>query len=89
MLLHVERLTKRFGGLLAVNDVTFSVEQGKINAIIGPNGAGKSTFFQFNQRLVPADVRYDYVQRARYYPPAGKRTGEARHRPHVSNDSLV
>ncbi|NNU84578.1 ABC transporter ATP-binding protein [Geobacillus sp. BMUD] len=45
MLLHVERLTKRFGGLLAVNDVTFSVEQGKINAIIGPNGAGKSTFF--------------------------------------------
>ncbi|MGG3924232.1 ATP-binding cassette domain-containing protein, partial [Geobacillus thermodenitrificans] len=45
MFLHVERLTKRFGGLLAVNDVTFSVEQGKINAIIGPNGAGKSTFF--------------------------------------------
>ncbi|BDG35755.1 ABC transporter ATP-binding protein [Saccharococcus caldoxylosilyticus] len=45
MLLEVHQLTKRFGGLVAVNDVSFSVEEGKVNAIIGPNGAGKSTFF--------------------------------------------
>jgi branched-chain amino acid transport system ATP-binding protein len=45
MLLEIEKLTKRFGGLVAVNDVSFSVEKGKVNAIIGPNGAGKSTFF--------------------------------------------
>jgi branched-chain amino acid transport system ATP-binding protein len=45
MLLEIQKLTKRFGGLIAVNDVSFSVEKGKVNAIIGPNGAGKSTFF--------------------------------------------
>lgn len=45
MYLGVEKLTKRFGGLLAVQNVDFTIEKGKINAIIGPNGAGKSTFF--------------------------------------------
>ncbi len=45
MFLEIEGLTKRFGGLTAVNQVDFSVEENKINAIIGPNGAGKSTFF--------------------------------------------
>ncbi|WP_026582511.1 ABC transporter ATP-binding protein [Bacillus sp. J33] len=45
MFLETIKLTKRFGGLTAVNHVDFSIEKGKINAIIGPNGAGKSTFF--------------------------------------------
>lgn len=45
MFLETKQLTKRFGGLVAVNHVDFSIEEGKINAIIGPNGAGKSTFF--------------------------------------------
>ncbi|SEB14874.1 branched-chain amino acid transport system ATP-binding protein [Thalassobacillus cyri] len=45
MFLETKALTKQFGGLIAVNDVSFSLEKGKINAIIGPNGAGKSTFF--------------------------------------------
>ena len=44
-MLQIEHLTKKFGGLAAVNDVTTTIEQGKINAIIGPNGAGKTTFF--------------------------------------------
>lgn len=44
-MLKVEHLTKMFGGLAAVNDVSVDFEAGKINAIIGPNGAGKSTFF--------------------------------------------
>ncbi|WP_082236007.1 ABC transporter ATP-binding protein [Halobacillus massiliensis] len=45
MFIETKKLTKRFGGLVAVNEVDFSIEKGKINAIIGPNGAGKSTFF--------------------------------------------
>ncbi|MFD2922351.1 ABC transporter ATP-binding protein [Halobacillus naozhouensis] len=45
MFLETKQLTKQFGGLVAVNQVDFSIEKGKINAIIGPNGAGKSTFF--------------------------------------------
>ena len=44
-LLDVHRLTKRFGGLLAVSEVSFTVGQGEIFGIIGPNGAGKTTLF--------------------------------------------
>jgi branched-chain amino acid transport system ATP-binding protein len=45
-LLQISRLTKRFGGLVAVNDVSFSVGEGEILSVIGPNGAGKSTLFK-------------------------------------------
>src|SRR5581483_9455560 len=41
--LQVTGLTKRFGGLLAVKDMTFGIEAGKILGLIGPNGSGKST----------------------------------------------
>ncbi len=45
MLLRVEHLTMRFGGLVAVEDLSFSARQGEITALIGPNGAGKTTVF--------------------------------------------
>lgn len=45
IILSVRNLTKRFGGLVAVNDVSFDVAAGQIQALIGPNGAGKSTTF--------------------------------------------
>jgi branched-chain amino acid transport system ATP-binding protein len=44
-LLDIQGLTKRFGGLTAVNNVTIQVEERSISAIIGPNGAGKTTLF--------------------------------------------
>ena len=44
-MLEVRELTKRFGGNVAVNAVSTTIERGKVNAIIGPNGAGKTTFF--------------------------------------------
>ena len=44
-LLEVERLTKGFGGVLAVSDVSFSLEAGALLGIMGPNGSGKTTLF--------------------------------------------
>ncbi len=44
-LLQAKNVTKQFGGLLAVNDVTLTIDRGSIVSVIGPNGAGKTTFF--------------------------------------------
>jgi len=44
-ILRTERLTKRFGGIVAVNEVTLAVTKGEMLGIIGPNGAGKTTLF--------------------------------------------
>jgi len=43
--LEVKNLTKRFGSLVAVRDISMTVEKGEVRAVIGPNGAGKTTFF--------------------------------------------
>jgi branched-chain amino acid transport system ATP-binding protein len=44
-ILSVDRLTMRFGGIVAVNDLSFAAERRKVTALIGPNGAGKTTVF--------------------------------------------
>jgi branched-chain amino acid transport system ATP-binding protein len=54
-MLRVEGVTKRFGGLVAVNDVSFSVPQGQVMSIVGPNGAGKTTLFNLITGVLPLD----------------------------------
>jgi len=51
----IERLTRRFGGLLAVNDVSFELRRDQIVGLIGPNGAGKTTLLRLITRVLRAD----------------------------------
>ena len=52
-ILEVRDLTRRFGGLFAVSDLSFSVEEGEIRGLIGPNGAGKTTTFNVMSGFYP------------------------------------
>ena len=54
-MLRVEGLTKRFGGLVAVNAVSFEVPAGQVMSIVGPNGAGKTTVFNLITGMLPLD----------------------------------
>jgi branched-chain amino acid transport system ATP-binding protein len=61
-ILELAHVSKRFGGLLAVNDVTFNIERGAIVSMIGPNGAGKTTAFNLVTGLyapTSGDVRFN------------------------------
>jgi ABC-2 type transport system ATP-binding protein len=51
----VEGVTKRFGGTLALNDVSFTVQQGEVLALLGPNGAGKTTVIRVLTTLLKPD----------------------------------
>jgi branched-chain amino acid transport system permease protein len=53
IVLEIKNLTRRFGGVAAVEDVSFVLREGEIRAIIGPNGAGKSTFFNMLASMLP------------------------------------
>src|SRR5213079_3412800 len=55
-LLSVEHVTRRFGGVVAVDDVSLDVPEGEIVGLIGPNGAGKTTLFNLVTRLYAPDT---------------------------------
>jgi branched-chain amino acid transport system ATP-binding protein len=54
-ILSADKLTKNFGGLMAVGNLSFELEEGEILALIGPNGAGKTTVFNCLSGFLPAD----------------------------------
>ena len=54
--IEVERLVKRYTGVRAVDDVSFSVAGGEVFALLGPNGAGKTTTVEILSTLIPADA---------------------------------
>ena len=62
-ILAVEHLSMRFGGLLAVSDLSFSAARGHITALIGPNGAGKTTVFNLITGVYKPDAggRIDFA----------------------------
>ncbi|PSP79065.1 ABC transporter ATP-binding protein [Halobacteriales archaeon QS_1_68_20] len=63
MLLRTSGLTKRFGGLTAVDGVDFGIEEGELCSLIGPNGAGKTTFFNLLTGVLPVtEGRIEYRQ---------------------------
>lgn len=60
-ILEISGLTKRFGGLVANNDISFTVKEREILSVIGPNGAGKSTLFKLIASFIPptsGEVRF-------------------------------
>lgn len=57
-LLTVDKITKKFGGLTAINQLTFNLAQGDILSLIGPNGAGKTTVFNVITGFIPADMGF-------------------------------
>src|SRR5215468_3375902 len=80
-LLRVEQVSKRFGGLLALDRASFAAERGRVTALIGPNGAGKTTLFSIIAGYLPLSagrIVYDGVSIAGVRPYRLARRGIAR-----------
>ncbi len=80
-MLELHDVTKRFGGLVAVGNIGFSVAQGEIVGLLGPNGSGKSTVLNLISGAIPADsgeIRFDGARIDRLPPHRIARHGIAR-----------
>ena len=78
-LLAVDTLTRRFGGLLAVNSVSLELEVGEVHAVIGTNGAGKSTLINMLSGELPASdgtIEFDGHDIGGWSQPRRARAGD-------------
>ena len=76
-LLEVREVTVRFGGMVALDELSFSIREGDICGLIGPNGAGKTTCFNVVSRIYQPTVGPSDLRRARPAAPAGRTTSPA------------
>lgn len=80
-ILSLDSVARRFGGLVAVDDCTFSVQPGELLGVVGPNGAGKSTVFNLASGYLPADqgtIAYKGESTQSRHPSVLARAGVAR-----------
>ena len=82
-LLQIEGLTRRFGGVTAVNALSLAVDEGELVSIIGPNGAGKTTVFNLVTGLNYAGRRHRDLRGTRHHRASGREACAARLRAHV------
>ncbi len=77
-MLEARGLNKAFGGIQAVNDASFDIEEGTITSLIGPNGAGKTTTFNLINNVIRADtgsVKFEGTEITRKMPHRLTRLG--------------
>ncbi len=79
--LEIDHVSKHFGGLRAINNVSFSIERGEIAFIVGPNGAGKTTLFNLITGVFHPDegsIRFEGQELSRYSPDRAAKLGIGR-----------
>ena len=84
-----DNLSINFGGIRAVDDVSFAVSKGEVFTIIGPNGAGKTTIFNLVSRIYDPTGRPPPVRGPRHHQRAAAPHRRARHRPDVPEHRAV
>lgn len=87
-MLTVERLTKRYGSAVAVDDVTFTARPGRVTGFLGPNGAGKSTTMRLMVGLTRPTTGTATVLGPRFTdrPTSAERSGSCSTHPHSTRD---
>ena len=84
-----ENLSLHFGGLKAVDAVSFAVEKGEILSIIGPNGAGKSSIFNLISRIYPPTSGKIFFEDQDITEQPAYDIAKPRHRPHLPEHRIV